>query len=168
MTHQHQFVGESRCLFICNGKVEVDGTFADCVASSGGHIDFVSQNDGTGPTEKTLVEEKQTKNDSIPDKTENNKVDEIEIKESTRNDTHTANEQQERKEKGLVSKSTFLCYAKSMGGGLTAIWLLILFISSQATSLASIAMIGRWSEHTVEEQVRNKYFFDTLSYHGCK
>lgn len=154
-------------MFICDGKVEADGSFADCVASSGGHIDFVSQNAGadTEPTERAVSEEKQTKNDSIPDKMEKDQVDKIKIiKEATRNDTRTANEQQERKKKGLVSKTTFLCYAKSMGGWLTAIWLLILFILSQATSLASIAMIGRWSERTVEEQVRHSFYFDTMCY----
>ena len=63
-------------------------------------------------------------------------------------------EQEEKKVRGLISKSTFIKYARSMGGWGVVMWILFLFALSQAVSLACIAMIGRWSERSLEDQVR--------------
>ena len=84
--------------------------------------------------------------------------DEALVKTSTtagRSENSRSGEQEEKKVEGLVSKDTFFQYARSMGGWGIAIFLIFLFVLSQATSLACVAMIGRWSERSFEQQVRN-------------
>ena len=140
---------------MCDGKLRVDGTFAECVASSSGLIDFVSQNAGCGvKTEKKDDEGlAQDKSANVYHDSQTNKVG---VKSTeTRNGI---NDQNETKEIGSVSRATFTRYAKSIGGFWVAMRLFALFILSQAASLAAIAMIGRWSERTPEKQVSTLAF----------
>lgn len=156
VTHQHQFVGESRCLLVCDGKVRADGAFSECVASSGGLLDFVSQNAGGGgadPDKKEDVDVEKDEKDSSDDPERKEVAVLVNQSKETNDDTNAVSDQDEKKESGLVSRATFAHYARSMGGFWVAIWLFILFVLSQIASLAAIAMIGRWSERTLEGQV---------------
>jgi len=149
VTHQHQFIGDSRCLLVSDGMVQTDGTFSDCVAAANGALHFVTQ--------KSLDEDESRKESSIREKdsgeknmlpaTENNMSKQIfgKLKQKS-------SEQDEIKETGVVSKATFLHYMQCMGGPWVALYLLLLCTITQALALGSIAMIGRWSERPVEQQ----------------
>jgi hypothetical protein len=129
-----------------DGKIEVDGSFADCVAAAEGKLDFVSHNEG----DKAESKEKQS------DESTSNVIEEDETRSKQKTPTlkvSNNDEQAETKVRGLVSKATFLHYARSMGGWFVAVWILCLFTLSQTASLACIAMIGRWSELSLEQQV---------------
>jgi hypothetical protein len=125
-----------------DGKIEVDGSFADCVAAAEGELDFVSHNEG----DKAESKEKQS------DESTSNVIEEDETRRPTLTVSNN-DEQAETKVRGLVSKATFLYYARSMGGWFVAIWLVCLFTLSQIASLACMAMIGRWSELSLEQKV---------------
>ncbi len=151
VTHQHQFIGDARCLLMKDGKLEVDGNFTECVAASGGHIDFVSHNEGDkSDSDKDATDEDKEKPDQTKVQKDDRRVVNVEKNDSK---TSSANKQEEKKSIGIVSKATFFLYARSMGGWFVAAWLLLLFLVSQAASLVSIAMIGRWSERTLDRQV---------------
>ena len=152
MTHQHQYIGESRCLLMSNGNIKVDGTFADCIAIADGTLDFVSHHEGDKAQSKTELTDEITKTVKDEDTLDQGK------KESA-SEISSKKEQDETKVKGVVSKATFLYYAGVMGGWTVAISLLLLFATSQAISLACIAMIGRWSERPIEQQVMYRRVF---------
>ena len=61
--------------------------------------------------------------------------------------------QQEVKASGVVSKETFLHYARAMGGLHSAMLLLALFFVTQGAVLVCIAMMGKWSERPKGQQV---------------
>lgn len=138
-------MGESRCLLMSKGRIKVDGSFKDCVAGADGKIDFVTFNE---EKRNHSTEENGTNKDELVQVIPSNE----EIYESRQ--IVKKDDQQETKVSGVVSKDTFLRYAKSMGGLWVAIWIMALFALSQAASLASVAFVGRWSERPLEMQVR--------------
>lgn len=154
VTHQHQYVGQSRCLLMSDGSIKVDGSFADCVAAANGKIDFVSFN------EESQSDKTAWSTESIPTKEIAENMATHIIVEDQNDKMYTKpkakaskDEQDEKRAKGVVSKATFIQYARSMGGwGMTS-FIILLFASSQGASLASLAFVGRWSERPLEEQV---------------
>lgn len=130
-----------------NCKIQVDGSFADCVAAADGKLDFVLHNEG----EKVQSKGKQLSDESMKDVSKENTT-RFEQKAPTLK-TSSNDEQVETTVRGLVSNATFLHYVHAMGGWFVVIWLLCLFALFQAASLACIVMIGRWSERSFEQQV---------------
>lgn len=146
-----------------DGSIKVDGSFADCVAAANGKIDFVSFNDENQSDKSTRSTE------SIPTKEiAEDTATHIIVEDQNHMDTKpkakpSKDEQDEKKAKGVVSKATFMQYARSMGGwGMTS-FIILLFALSQGASLASLAFLGRWSERPLEEQVSHLSAFLDLS-----
>lgn len=157
VTHQHQFLGESRCLLMSQGKISVDGSFNDCIAAANGRLDsvlFHNDGDTTDESKKLELSDSNTKKEEEKKEatTDDNKLPNIDDDDAKK---PAKDNQEETKFEGLVSRATFMHYAKSMGGWGIALWAIILFAASQAASLACIAIIGRWSERSLEKQVSN-------------
>lgn len=150
VTHQHQYVGESRCLLISEGRIKIDGTYADCVAGADGRLDYVTFNKGDSQSTTVSIKIKHsptTEETTFPTQNERN---DTEATKQTRN-----SEQQETKVTGIVSKATFLHYARAMGGYGVATCLLLLLAICQAGSLVCVAFLGRWSQRSYIDQVSN-------------
>lgn len=138
VTHQHQYIGDSRCILMEDGKIEEDSILKNCVVASNGKIHEVSQN--------SAEESDSDKEEFLPIKPSTDKGSEAGPK-STK-----AMTQDETKQIGSVGKDTFLHYARCMGNLATAFGLFVLFVVTQAVALASIGIIGRWSELAVVDQ----------------
>eukprot|EP00549_Striatella_unipunctata_P000433 CAMPEP_0118721960 /NCGR_PEP_ID=MMETSP0800-20121206/31075_1 /TAXON_ID=210618 ORGANISM="Striatella unipunctata, Strain CCMP2910" /NCGR_SAMPLE_ID=MMETSP0800 /ASSEMBLY_ACC=CAM_ASM_000638 /LENGTH=939 /DNA_ID=CAMNT_0006630007 /DNA_START=841 /DNA_END=3660 /DNA_ORIENTATION=+ len=139
-THQHQFIDDTtRCILMQDGKIACDGSYSECVASSGGTLSGTSfredkniEQDGT-PTNEGAVQQTQ----------------------ETLEERDTKPQQDDRKEMnvtGLVRKETFVDYAKAMGGVWVGFAFLGLFTVTQASSLATIAAVGQWGEVSYKNQ----------------
>lgn len=141
------------------GRIQVDGSFADCVAAANGRLDLVSFNRGHNESQSIMastVEQKQNAtndNDVVSTHDTSALIPDAQTTTVSTAQTRKA-EQQERKATGIVSKATFMHYARSMGGCWVATWILLLFALAQAASLACVAFVGRWSQRSYMQQVR--------------
>ena len=150
VTHQHQYIGDARCVLMSKGELKYIGSFEGCVENSEGQLHLVSHNadeaeetcGGKDDREVSLDEETKSKGTFE----ENEDVDDVTEKV-------LSGEQAETKFTGTVSRSTFSRYAKAMGSIWIAVGMLVLFFITQAVQLVAIAALGRWSELTAEEQV---------------
>jgi hypothetical protein len=140
-----------------NGQLKHIGLFEECVAKSGGMLHLVSKNDDDGGVisnleyhprdQEILSNEKYDENDQL-------------------NPIGLCSDQKETKAQGVVTKETFMHYAKSTGSSLSAFLLLLLFIFTQIIQLVSIAVLGRWSEYSPSEQKSQFMLVIVLSL-GC-
>jgi len=157
VTHQHQYVGDSRCILISGGELKCDGSFSDCIDASGGKLQYVSQN----------AEDLSTSGHSLGGTFHENEISELNADIEDEGDeifTSIPNisSQDEKKFTGMVSRSTFIHYAKCMGGLWSAFGLLCIFILAQAAVLGNIAAIGRWSQLDPIEQKSNLFLGTVL------
>jgi len=155
-THQHQFIGETQCIFMSNGAIKHFGSFSDCVAASNGKLHLVSHNSDNSQDNSTDEDTTTTKNqptsDSSPTATDNVAALLPQRHDKTETDAKPNDAQAETKFTGIVSRKTFIHYAQSMGNIWLAAALLLVFILAQATALATMAAIGRWSEFDKTQQ----------------
>ena len=151
VTHQHQYIGSARCAFVSNGELKHIGTFEECVTNSGGKLHLVSHNaEESGEKAEITVEDE----DSCPDPLviQEAKIKSPEAPKKSVLSDKTENNQEEKTITGVVTKATFLHYARSTGSLWWAFALMVLFLVTQALQLASIAMLGRWSEYPPDRQ----------------
>lgn len=143
-THQHQYVNGYRCVLISSGKIVTIGSYQDCVEASAGKLkahaaDSSVDSLDVGETKVT----KQMVEDSSTSKQ----------KTTSTNNISSANEDsKEDKVAGVVRLDTYLNYARAMGGIGVVLLLILLFTVTQATALASVAVMGRWAERSASEQ----------------
>lgn len=119
------------------------GSFDECVKNSNGELNYVSHN----------AEGKA----AVDHNTELSNTSHINAEEVTKSEFvkegETSNDQQETKFTGVVSKTTFIHYAKSMGGIWLVLGLLVCFAIAQLMHLSNTVVVGRWSELGAEDQV---------------
>ena len=115
VTHQHQFIAQSRCVMMAGGRVACVGSYQDCIDASGGKLTFATQNQSS---------EDLTKLDAPSEKGTEQKTDSIinveKVKDDGEKDEVTAANADEHKEQsmvGVVKRDTFLNYARAMPGG---------------------------------------------------
>eukprot|EP00551_Chaetoceros_affinis_P005474 CAMPEP_0203667918 /NCGR_PEP_ID=MMETSP0090-20130426/4657_1 /ASSEMBLY_ACC=CAM_ASM_001088 /TAXON_ID=426623 /ORGANISM="Chaetoceros affinis, Strain CCMP159" /LENGTH=1016 /DNA_ID=CAMNT_0050532209 /DNA_START=684 /DNA_END=3731 /DNA_ORIENTATION=- len=162
VTHQHQFIGSSRCLWISDGQIKRDGTFSDCVDLVGKGSEFAleRQQGETGFIEDKKMAEIDNSNDIKGDK-----HNELNILELEQNATKP-NRQEEMRVKGYISKETLLHYVRALGGMWVIPFLLLLFGTSQGAMFFCYVMIGKWSGYTHENQTSWKIVALLLSLGG--
>jgi len=152
VTHQHQYLGDIRCILMSAGKIKKIGSFVECVAASDDKLHLVSYNAAINHDHKKLTpnsfgvggdynKDKKPKKESVED----NPLHPIDL------------HQEESKNDGIVKMNTFLFYARATGGVWLATVLIFLFLITQVASLLSVMYCGRWSELPPEEQVRAVY-----------
>jgi ATP-binding cassette subfamily C (CFTR/MRP) protein 4 len=156
VTHQHQYIGSGRCIHISNGKVKSIGTFEDCVKNSDGTLHLVSHNAEDLEESIHNVEAEDT------DKpVKSSKVKNVSQKDPIQGASKQV-DQQETKITGVVTKSTFLHYARSMGGLMTVAGLLMIFLIASAMNLINTVVVGRWSEFDPESQKSGRILITVL------
>jgi ATP-binding cassette subfamily C (CFTR/MRP) protein 4 len=151
VTHQHQFIGNSRCVVMSAGKIACVGSYEHCVEMSKGKIMLAFQNKDSeivdAPQDPALQQvDTETTITSSADM--NLPMDEDDSIRSA-----NKNEHKELSNTGIVRRDTFLNYLKAMPGGLyTGLFMLLLFVVTQLCVLATIAAVGKWSNLPPEEQ----------------
>jgi len=157
VTHQHQFIAESRCVIMSEGKIACVGTYQECVDASGGSLSFAMQNNSSNDLAKLASapqdQEEEKKDDDAAESAKNPLKDGNSIAADREKNDH-----KETSQVGEVKLDTFLNYLKAMPGGLyTSFFMLILFIVTQGSVLACIAAVGRWSEVPPENQASGQF-----------
>lgn len=156
VTHQHQYIHNvnTRCAFLSDGELKHVGTFEECVAKSEGKLRLVSHNmdvvDGADLVEKDVIPDRIAIMEA-EDKSLLKASKDVELNEMVEPDNNE-NSQKEKKHTGVVTKATFLHYARSAGSVWLAFLLLLIFLITQVLQLGAIAMLGRWSEYSPERQ----------------
>jgi ATP-binding cassette subfamily C (CFTR/MRP) protein 4 len=157
VTHQHQFIAESRCVLMSDGKIKCVGSYQECVDASAGSLSFALQHNSSDDLVKIASapqdrgEEK--KDEHSPERTTKAQEDKASISANKDKDDH-----KETSQVGVVKLDTFLNYLKAMPGGLcTGFFMLILFIVTQGSVLVCIAAVARWSELPPENQGSSKF-----------
>ena len=129
VTHQHQFIAQSRCVMMSEGKVACVGTYKECVDASNGKLTFATQNQSSEDLTKLA-------GDVLPQKKQSSKEKEVEssivsvdivkddksIEEDT---TANTDDHKETSQVGEVKRDTFLNYARAMPGGITSAILMV-------------------------------------------
>jgi len=152
-THQHQYIGNSRCIFMCNGKIRNIGSFSECVELSDGNLHFVSHN-ADDSSEGSNGNDEKDSGDLMKKEIAKN-INSEDVAKHMDNDASKQNitdNQEETKFNGVVSRATFFRYGRAMGGIGICICLLVLFAITQALMLGNVVAIGRWSELEAEQQ----------------
>jgi len=154
-THQHQFIGASKCIFLLRGKVECEGMFAECVKESKGVLMRAAHTRDSSSEDETLAEKERKIEFSAEKK-------EIKGKGHTPFTKKKEDEMEDYKEMvnaGDVKWGTWISYAQALGGGVVALLLLSFFVAAQVVMLLTIAMIGKWAEMNPNDQVNQMQFF---------
>lgn len=143
-THQHQFVGESRCILMSNGRVACVGSYETCVELSEGKLMTAIQNEECGDISTNQV--------SAPNNlTQESPTTLDELPSTTPGDLHE--EHKEKTQTGAVKRDTFLKYMRAMPYGLSAsFFMIMLCIVTQGTVLVTIAFMSHWSRLPAEQQ----------------
>lgn len=145
-THQHQFIGDSRCVLISNGgKILCDGTYSDCIIASGGLLAHAVQNEEATEETSSVHPKSLPKDDAVADEGIETNDNALAVSDS---DAH-----KESSESGIVRFSTYKSYYNAMGGIFVAILLLILFTSAQVAALLLVINFGRWAAMPAYMQV---------------
>lgn len=138
-THQHQYISESRCILVANGRVTCDGTYTACVKASNGKLTAHTADDAIDDLGSYVPQQSnQTKSDD-KDKTE-------------AGESSSSDDQKEANKQGIVSGDTYFQYLGAMGGTPVGIFMFCVFCLTQGAALFTIASIGRWAERPDDEQ----------------
>lgn len=146
-THQHQHIGEQRCVLVMAGKIECIGSYHDCVAASDGKLVAHDTDDCV---------------DNLKDAADNTNLSKQQTQAAGRasddedviGHSEQKREGQEISQSGVVQLETYMNYLRSMGGLWVGFAMLGLFAITQASVLVTIATVGRWAERPRDQQVR--------------
>jgi len=129
VTHQHQFIAQSRCVMMSEGKVACVGTYQECVDASNGKLTFATQNQSSEDLTKldgdVLPQKKQSKENVVESSIVSNDIvkddkSKEEVTTATNSDDH-----KETSQVGEVKRDTFLNYARAMPGGIKSAILMV-------------------------------------------
>jgi ATP-binding cassette subfamily C (CFTR/MRP) protein 4 len=115
VTHQHQFIGDSKCVMISGGRIACIGSYQQCVEASDGKLFLAAQNQST---------EDLTKLDTPQDKASGGTKEDAKGGEKAEDDEEpktadgNADDYKEQSNVGVVSRETFLNYSRAMPGGI--------------------------------------------------
>jgi ATP-binding cassette subfamily C (CFTR/MRP) protein 4 len=137
-THQHQYVNDSRCVLVVQGRVGCIGSYEECVIASDGKLTAHAADDTVDSlTEGLPVAPILVSGDNVEEEASED-VDVSKVGKASQDN-------KEMNTKGVVSKDTYIHYVKAMGGIWVAVLLFVLFSATQASVLFTIITIGRWS-----------------------
>eukprot|EP00549_Striatella_unipunctata_P000446 CAMPEP_0118676036 /NCGR_PEP_ID=MMETSP0800-20121206/1807_1 /TAXON_ID=210618 ORGANISM="Striatella unipunctata, Strain CCMP2910" /NCGR_SAMPLE_ID=MMETSP0800 /ASSEMBLY_ACC=CAM_ASM_000638 /LENGTH=946 /DNA_ID=CAMNT_0006571471 /DNA_START=562 /DNA_END=3402 /DNA_ORIENTATION=- len=160
-THQHQFIGDQRCVLMDKGAIVHVGSYASCVRESGGALAAAYQASGTEGDQNKKINEKNHDDAPVSDQISKSakKDDEARLGKKEQ-DTNV--DQREDRNKGNIEFNTYIEYARAMGGPFWGLWaaafLCFLFTISQCSTLLTISLIGKWAEQSIDRQNDRFYF----------
>jgi ATP-binding cassette subfamily C (CFTR/MRP) protein 4 len=159
-THQHQFIGDARCILLKQGgRIVCDGSYEECVAASNGTITSALRQSTNASTKDLpgLAGDNGKKQEATVEKIDAQKLVQQVVDDKEDNNEDGAFEDdalahKEQKSTGIVKLSTFMNYLNAMGGIWVGVFVLCLFAAAQVMVLVTITMQGDWAELPPEEQ----------------
>lgn len=133
------------------GSIVCDGSYEQCVAASDGKLTLAVQNkesedDDTTPALGISPGSIDVSSEDTPTA--------LSKKQPTEATTENIeDDSKEASQTGVVKRDTFLNYLRAMPGGLwTGLLMLALFVATQGSLLACIAVVGKWSGLSADGQ----------------
>ncbi len=140
VTHQHQYIGSSRCVMMSGGRVTCVGSYQKCVEASDGQLVFAAQNQSV----EDLTKLDATKSQAIAENEEPPSGETAEkntTSEAVKSD-NMADEHKEQSSVGEVKRDTFLNYSRAMPGGiLTGMFMVCSCYRSRILSFSSDSLL---------------------------
>ena len=158
VTHQHQFVGNSICIFMDNGKIRASGSFGDCIKASNGDISDALQVENPKEQDTTTEIEKEEDLSSHP---ENPQIEQTSAQKNIEDKT-----QNESRIVGSISRATWLAFGKELGGVVICLVFFFIFTLTQGAMLVTIVELGLWAEDEAAKQNSSKWYILILSLTG--
>mmetsp|Transcript_14515 Transcript_14515/g.21627 ORF Transcript_14515/g.21627 Transcript_14515/m.21627 type:complete len:993 (-) Transcript_14515:9-2987(-) len=170
VTHQHQFVGDSTCILMENGRMQASGSFSDCVEASNGDIKNAlqvekpkEQNSNTSMTSESNSEsEFKVEEYMLPNPDTDNSCAEKSPVQEVQEDVKDES-QKEGRVVGIIARETWTAFGKELGGLGICIAFLSIFALTQGSMLLIITMLGFWAEERSDHQNLPKWFILILS-----
>ncbi|CAB9509666.1 Multiple drug resistance-associated protein-like transporter 1 [Seminavis robusta] len=145
-THQHQHIGDHRCVLIVAGRVAHIGSYEECVAASGGKLSAHAKDD-SAVDNLDGGDDKSTMPPGVAKEEEH-----VAAESNLLDDANGDIEGKEIKQSGLVKLETYANYLRAMGGLWVGAAMLALFSITQASVLVTIGTVGRWAERPADQQ----------------
>jgi ATP-binding cassette subfamily C (CFTR/MRP) protein 4 len=142
-THQHQFVGDAKCVLIMDGEVRCQGSYTSCVAASNGKLT------ASFHTSHKQIEQVPEPSNSASRETPGSR-DERPIHDGERRASLAI--VKESRQTGVIKLRTWKNYAKAMGSLWIGLLLFVLFVVTQVSALVVIVYMGKWAEQPLEQQ----------------
>jgi ATP-binding cassette subfamily C (CFTR/MRP) protein 4 len=153
-THQHQFIGDSRCVLISSGgRIACDGSYSDCILASGGTLSYSVQTDDFVTDVASSLQVNSWSTNSDDNNADKTKTEE----EKNGMKVQGSDEQKEISESGVVKFSTYKSYYNAMGGIFVVLLLLVLFTCAQISALLLVIYFGRWAAIPADMQVTMRH-----------
>ncbi|KAL3796991.1 hypothetical protein ACHAW5_002761 [Stephanodiscus triporus] len=150
VTHQHQYIGDSRCIMMSGGRIACVGSYQTCVEASDGKLTFAAQHHSSNDLVK--LDSSEAKPIDLREEATSS-VTTLDKEGDPESSDGNIDDHKEVRVVGEVKRTTFLNYLRAMPGGIiSGILMMILFTATQAAVLACIATLGRWSELPAEDQ----------------
>ena len=127
VTHQHQFIGDSRCIMMSGGRVTCVGSYQSCVEASDGKLTFAAQHNSSNDLAK--LDTLEAKRITTKEETTSSDAT-LDGGEDTQTSDGKANDHKKKRVVGEVKRSTFLNYLRAMPGGIISGILMVSFVIS--------------------------------------
>jgi ATP-binding cassette, subfamily C (CFTR/MRP), member 4 len=150
VTHQHQYVTDSVCVLIEQGRIACRGSYSQCVEASNGrltapigdsNVDTLEVDEAEGIP---ITRAKGAISKPMPGTVEDANEDAMGAGIDTSHKEDSAS--------GMVRFETYRNYFRAMGGTWIAVALLFLYAATQTSVLYAVAKVGRWAELPVVDQ----------------
>ena len=115
VTHQHQFIGDSRCIMMSGGRIACVGSYQTCVEASAGKLTFAAQHQSSNDLAKFDTSEAKpidTRKNATSSESGLDKEGDPETSDGNIDD------HKEQRVVGDVKRTTFLNYMRAMPGGI--------------------------------------------------
>ena len=143
-THQHQYIGNSTCILVVDGRIKCQGSYSECIKASDGRLESLfqtSEGDGDGMEPASSSAMPRVTSMAILEASANG-----EKGEDRGNQKREHGVTKEERNTGIIKWKTWKEYALAMGGLYSAVLLFVLYCATQASSLVAIFYVGEWAE----------------------
>ena len=124
VTHQHQFIAQSRCVLMSGGQITCVGSYQECVDASNGTLTFITQNQSSEDLTKLDVPDNKSSTKSTKKKEDTSSTDKAKGSNDSKDGVSGNSDHKEQSMVGVVQRETFLNYARAMPGGIrTAVFM---------------------------------------------
>lgn len=157
-THQHQFLGSSRCVFMSRGQIAFVGSYTDCAKASNGSITKSMQTTNKSilySESSSIVDDEPVDvhfKNPLKDVQTESSGDLVVLSDADDKGVEDKHVHQEKTATGVVTAKTYLNYMKAMGGIVPGFGNLLLFAASQASVLGAILAMGYWARMPAARQ----------------
>lgn len=129
VTHQHQFIGDSRCIMMSGGRIACVGSYQTCVDASNGKLTFAAQHHSSSDLAK--LDTSEAKPIDLREEAMSS-VATLDKEGDPESSDGNIDDHKEVRVVGEVKRTTFLNYLRAMPGGITSGILMVSIVTEDS------------------------------------